>query len=453
MAGVTAMLRASELGARTLLLERSELLGGSTVLSGGMFTLAGTDEQREHGIDDSVEQLRTDILATGQNRNCLDLVDAYCEHQLETYLWLKSYGVTFGPPGPGSGLSVPRGHTIDTGAALQAMIRAARVNGAQVRYRSRARRLMMDGDRVQGVLVDTGDGPQAITAATVVIATGGFTRSEELLRRYAPGVEGALRAGGAYNVGDGLLMACKVGAAVLDTPHIKATFGAFPWRVTGEAGLRLLAIYKGGIAVNGEGQRFIDESRPYKEIGEACLAQPGSIAYQLFDDQVVASADPGTPVYNFRPGIDGGQVATADSWAVLADRLGLPPEVVTETVEAYNAAVRAAGRDAFGRTTLSGGIGSRFALDRPPYYGYATTAALLGTYGGAAINPDAQVLDVFGDPIPGLYAAGEVTGGFHGAGYVSGTSIGKAAIFGRISGAAAASEARRTHELLNRESV
>ena len=119
-------------------------------------------------------------------------------------------------------------------------------------------------------------------------------------------------------------MGLKVGAGLADAPHIKGTFGIFPWPSPAEGGHGLLAVYKGAIAVNGEGRRFVDESPPYKEIGDACLAQPEGIAFQIMDDAVLAESDAEVPIYDFRPRVEAGQVTRADSLAGLADALGIP---------------------------------------------------------------------------------------------------------------------------------
>ena len=441
MAGLTALLAAAQAGANALLLERTDGLGGSTVMSGGMFTVAGSDEQASAGISDDPEALQSDLLEVGRYQNSKELVAAYCDLQLETYHWLKGLGVHFNAPVPGSGQSVERGHPIDTAAAIAILSREAARLGARQRLRTRARRLVIANDRVIGVDVRSETRPEWIAAGAVVIASGGFGRSEELISRFAPAMKATLRAGGPANTGDGLLMACKVGAGLADLPHVKGTFGIFPWRTPKAPDIRLLAIYKGAIAVNGLGHRFIDESRPYKEVGDACLAQPEGLAYQIFDEKVLSKADRSIIIYNFQRGIDGGQVRQADSIEALADELGIPGDVLAKTVRTYNERLVAEEDDDFGRKTLSGGVGVPFPLEHPPYFGFPTGVALLGTYAGITIDDQARVLDVFGEPIPGLYAAGEVTGGFHGGGYVSGTSIGKAAVFGRIAGSLAAADA------------
>lgn len=204
-----------------------------------------------------------------------------------------------------------------------------------------------------------------------------------------------------------------------------------------------MAVYKGAIAVNSAGRRFTNESLPYKEIGDACLAQPGAIGYQIFDQRVMDGDDPSVEIYSFSGRLATGLLLKADTLDDLAKQIGVPADELTRTVEAYNAAARAGQPDEQGRTTLTGGYGTPFPLEQPPYYAHPSTTVVLATYCGLTITQDTNVVNVFGETIEGLYAAGELTGGLHGAGYVTGTSIGKAGVFGRLAGLAAASYARR----------
>lgn len=446
LAGAAAAAAASEAGARVLLLEKRDVLGGSSVLSAGLNAYAGTAEQNQHGIHDSIDLLRQDLLDTSGHHADPALVEAYCTAQADTYRWLRERGAIFGAPRAASGQSVPRSHPVDVAALIDSLIRRARAHGAEVVYRTPAVRLCTEGDRVVGVRVHTAGAEREIHAGAVVIATGGFVRSPELLRRLAPQMERALRAGGEGNTGDGMLMGWKLGAGLADLPYVKGTFGIFPWPSAAEGGHGILAVYKGAIAVNGEGHRFIDESLPYKQIGDACLAQTEGIAFQIMDDSLLAASDPEVAIYDFAQRVSARQIQRADSLAELADLLGIPAGSLRATVADYNGRIAGKQPDAFGRVTLSGGVGTRRPIVGPPFYGFPCTAVLLATYAGLTVDPAARVIDVFGDPIPGLYAAGEVTGGFHGGGYVTGTALGKAAIFGRIAGQQAAAHREKPDE-------
>ena len=440
LAGCAALLAAAEAGQFAVMLEKTSEVGGSTVKSAGLSAFAGTAEQQAQGIADSVELLRKDLLEVGRHRNDERLVDLYCEHQLETYEWLKGHGVQYGEVHAASGQSAPRSHPTDTTAMLVHLLKAAGRLGARLLLDSPAERLVREEGRVVGVDVRTPDGIRRVLADAVVVATGGFSQSPELLARFAPQMECALRAGGTGCEGDGLLMAWQLGAGVVDTPHIKATYGHFHEMHPDEDGTGILAVYKGAIAVNREGRRFVDESRNYKEIGDRALAQPGVTTFQVFDSRVLAASSDEVPIYDFAGRESAGLLVRADTIEELEERLGLPPGSLVTTVDDYNAAIRAGSPDPFGREHLSGSVGTPFPLEQAPFFAHPSGSVVLATYCGLTVDTDLRVLDVFGEPIDRLYAAGEVIGGFHGAGYITGTSIGKAGIFGRLAGTRAAAE-------------
>ncbi|MET9385875.1 FAD-dependent oxidoreductase [Streptomyces sp. NPDC002928] len=438
LAGLTAAVAAAEAGARVVICEKQPEIGGSTVLSAGLSAFAGTDEQVADGVADDVEVLRRDLLETGQHRNDPALVDTYCAEQLATYRWLRGMGIVYGEVHAASGQSVPRSHPTDTRVLVRTLLERARELGADFLPGTAARRLLVEDGQVVGIATDGGK----LAARAVVLASGGFSRNPELLTRFAPQMERALRGGGAGSTGDGLLMAWKAGAGVTDTPYIKGTFGIHPDPGGAEGGTGILAVYKGAIAVNGSGRRFIDESLPYKVIGDACLAQNGGIAHQIFDARVMALSDAGVPIYDFAARRDNGLLLQADTLEELAKQLDIPADALTATVTQYNTAIEQGTPDHLGRRTLSGRVGTPTPIATAPFYAHPSTAVVLATYCGLTIDPRTRVLDVYGEAIPGLYAAGEITGGLHGAGYVTGTSIGKAAIFGRIAGLSASEEAQ-----------
>ncbi|MCD4534344.1 FAD-dependent oxidoreductase [Nocardioides sp. cx-169] len=441
LAGCAALLAAAEAGQYAVMLEKTGEIGGSTVRSAGLSAFAGTDEQAEQGIADSVELLRKDLLETGRHRCDETLVDLYCEHQLDTYRWLTGHGVRYGEVHAASGQSVPRSHPTDTTGMLHHLLKAAGLLGARLLLDTKAERLVREGGRVVGVDVEApGGGRHRILADAVVVATGGFSQNPELLARFAPQMEHALRAGGEGCQGDGLLMAWQLGAGVIDTPYVKGTYGIYHEPHPDEDGTGILAVYKGAIAVNREGRRFVDESLPYKEIGDAALAQPGVTTWQILDAQVMAQTNDEVPIYEFAGRERAGMLVTADTIEELEERLGMPEGSLVATVEDYNGRIAAGDADALGRTHLSGGVGAPFALDQPPFHAHPSGTVVLATYCGLTVDTDLRVLDVFGQPIERLYAAGEVIGGFHGAGYMTGTSIGKSGIFGRLAGTRAAAE-------------
>jgi fumarate reductase flavoprotein subunit len=298
--------------------------------------------------------------------------------------------------------------------------------------------------RVEGATVERGGREHAIGArGGVVLATGGFSRSEELLAKFAPHLKSALKLGGQGNTGDGLLLAWKLGADLVDMPFVNGTFGVslnnYPDLRIGPSDepLLRLAIYRGGIAVNLNADRFADESISYKKLGELCLAQPRGVGFQVWDQNIMDQSVPAPNATDFKMAYEKGLVRSADTLEALAASVDLDPARFAETVRRYNADAKEGRDTVFGRTTLGKGYGKLVALERAPFYIYPCTTAVLSTYCGVRVNADMQVIDVFGKPLPGLYAAGEIVGGFHGAGYMSGSSLSKAAIFGRVAAATA----------------
>lgn len=434
LAGHCAALEAATAGAQVILLEKEDRVGGSTVLSGGSFAFAGTELQRGQGIEDSNEQLFDDLRRVGGHCNDPALVRAYVDNQLDTYHWLARHGVEFSKLFLAAGQSVPRAHSRNPREVLDCLAaRAAGFGTVRTTVRTAVRRIVRDGTEggVRGVIAEREGRRVSIRAKQgVVLASGGFSRNDALLKLFAPAQEKTMRAGGAGSTGDGLLMAWHLGAGMRDMGYILGTFGGHPSAKPGEHAL-MLPIYVGAIAVNAKGQRFISESKSYKLIGDAVLKQPDAIGYQIFDQRIYDKGTPGIPTMAFQEKHRIGQVLSAPTLEELADALGIDRQGLAATVAEYNAALDA-GSDPFGREGLSMEYGRLSRIDAPPFYGYPSRSVIVATYCGVSIDPGMRVLDVFDDVIPNLYAAGEVVGGLHGRAYMTGSSLGKATIFGRI---------------------
>ena len=438
MAGHCAALEAARLGASVVLLEKMPAYGGSTAMCGGAFAFAGTRVQEEQGIADTPELLEQDLLACGHHANDPQVVHAYAEHQHNAYRWLVSLGLDFDNVTLNGGQSMPRLHSLDPKHMLRVLHRALRDAGGEFRANANARRLLTSGEdaerRVIGVELENGE--RLMAQGGVVIATGGFSRSRELVARFAPHLVDARPMGGEGNTGDGLRMAWALGADMVDMGFTKGTFGAPA--ATPLAGKEKIApylvhtMYKGGIVVNTDGHRFVDESLSYKLIGEECLKQPGRIGVQVFDQRIMDQSAPFPTVDDYNSALEAGLIQRAETLDDLAGLVGVPAEALKDTVARYNAAAEGRGGDEMGRDCLTAGYGTVPTLSAAPFYGIACTTGLNSTYCGLRTDAGARVMDVFGQPIPGLYATGEVMGGLHGASYLSGSSLAKGCIFGRL---------------------
>jgi fumarate reductase flavoprotein subunit len=444
LAGHAAALTAAEEGLTVLLLEKGDTYGGSSVLAGGGLVFAGTDLQRDAGVEDSVADLRATLFEVGRGLNDPDTVEAYLDHQLDTYTWLRARGalLDYSPDlQPGQ---LNRLHGSTPGQVTDALHRhVAEHPSIDYQTRTSACRLIRGPDeRVVGVVTEGVEGRQSIPARRgVVLASGGFARSNELLAVFAPQWLATTRMGGAHNTGDGLRMAMAVGAGLADMSQIQASFGAsvnrFPDLAEDDAAppRLLFANSRGAVIVNREAQRFCNESLNYKQISISCARQRDGLAFQIFDSAVMACSQLTPSPSDFRGALEEGTVWEAESLESLALVMGLEPEALVRTINRYNASVDAGIDEDFDRPVSTGRIGR---IETPPFYAYPCRCGLTTTYCGVTVSRKLEVLDVFGRPIVGLWAAGEVVGGFHGAGYYSGSALGKAAVFGRAAALSAA---------------
>jgi fumarate reductase flavoprotein subunit len=446
MAGYAAAISASREGASVLLLEKMKEPGGGTAWSGGAFSFAGTEEQRDAGIDDSEQLLREDLTRGGRENVRSDLVELYISRQHETYLWLKSLGVPFSAPVLSPGQSVPRSHATSARELLK-LLHARFLELPKCSYLPEAAvvRVMRDGASGRKLQVSRDGAIHDVTARrAVVLATGGFSRSADIIKRFAPWLEKAKRMGGEGATGDGFKFGVSLGGDFADFGWLEGTFGAIlpnypsPQAWIDNDTILMHAVYSGAIILNKEGRRFVDESLSYRKLGRACLEQPGAVAFQLFDTNVMEASRTEPVTRNFRNAFERGLIQKADSIRGAAELMGLPAEAVEHEVATYNQGIREGVEPTFGRGSLLNGQGKPVVLQTPPFYIYPCTTAIVATYAGLIANSRMALLDVYGDEVPGVFVAGEIVGGFHGPAPMSGTSICKAAIFGLTAGKNAA---------------
>lgn len=446
LAGYTAALAAAENGADVLLLEKMPQPGGSSIMSGGSFAFAGTELQKTQNIQDGSEQLFEDLKDSTSHQD-IELIREFSDKQLETYHWMQQLGITFTNLSPSGGQSVPRSHGVNIKAAFEIIkSRASLMPNITLQVDSEPHVINARDGHVTGVSFTSGakihDDPE-VAAAAVIIATGGFSRSERLLRTFVPYLIEARRMGGHGNTGDGIVLGMSLGADLSDVSTVKATSGVSAELADmPQAATLLNSLYRGGIMVNTASERFVDESISYKLISDYCLRQPQGLGIQIFDNQVLEQTIPGKIVNDYAGAREAGYLLEAFSIHELAIKANLDPKALTTTIDAYNQGV-SKGEDAdFGRLTLSANYGDRPLINQPPFFAYRSVAGVTSTYGGLKVDAKTRVADVFGSPIGGLFAAGEIMGGFHGNSYVSGSSLSKSVVFGRVAGRNAALESQ-----------
>lgn len=452
--GLSAALAAHAEGANCIVVEADTKPGGATAQSGGVFYAAGTSVQRAAGIADDTPQALYDYLMTlNQWKMRPDLVRHYAEHCGPALEWLIGLGAEF--PAQWlvrSGVDwVARGHSSQGagGGIADALINAAGAAGIDTAVGSRVEELLFEEGRVVGVRAAGAE----LRAPAVVITTGGFGNSPDMLKRLYPsswheGWTWAVHRDVPYILGDGITLAEKVGAGIVghDNGLLLATSGftraleAFlpPWI----------------IAVNEHGRRFMSELSPYSVCGYLLNEQPGRHAFAIFDEVALVEASTNTKYldpYNagisiptweepsLREQVRRGRVKVAESLRALAGQIGVDDVALEETVRLYNA-----GCDAGVDRQFFKKAPKLFPVRQPPYYAVEIRAAIIGlTAAGLDIDDEARVLDAHQRSIPGLYAAGEVLGCFQGARYGGGgLGIGSAVVFGRLAGRTAARESR-----------
>ena len=433
-AGLSAAAFLSAADKNVIVLEKTPIMGGSSLICGGALAFAGTDMQTAENIKDSNELFYKDLMTVGENVNTPYLVKAYLDNQLDTYHWLKGSGIKFSKVAVSSGMSVPRAHYVVPAEVIKTLSDNAKSKGAQIQPNTAATRLVQDDQgQIRGVLAQRGTRKISYGARRgVVLASGGFALNKELLAKFVPPMAKAKAMVGLGCQGDGLRMAWAFGADIRDTPYIKATFGFSLEPDSGQD--RAYVYYSGAIIVNKQGRRFVNESISYKLVGDAALQQTDAIGFQIFDSTIRASAAKNPQVAPVDDLARKNRFYVADTVQELAQKAGIPANALEGTIRDYNANVEKGIDPQFGRTTLVASYGKPVKIEKAPFYAYPSTAVIIATYGGILINEKAQVVNVFGEVIPNLYAAGEITGGFHGAAYMTGSAFGKALVFGRIAG-------------------
>jgi fumarate reductase flavoprotein subunit len=428
--GLVAALSVSEAGGDCLVIEADAVPSGSTALSAGLIPAAGTRFQREEGIKDDAGLFAEDIQRKAKGENPQPLVDLLAENAGPTVEWLAdrfhlpfSLVTDFDYPGH----SRRRMHGLPTrsGRELVDRLRAAcEGEGIDIVCNRRATTLFAEAGRIAGVEVAGPEGPERIGCDALVLACNGYGGNREMVARHMPGITGAVWFGHDGNRGDALEWGEALGAESL---HLGAYQGH--GNVAHPEGILITwaVITEGGIQVNSDGDRFWDESQGYSEAARAVLAQPGGIAWAIFDTRIAGIA---RQFQDFKDAEAMGAIRLAADIPTLARMTGLPEIALSDSL----AARPTDAPDAFGR---------RFAGPplSPPYCAVKVTGALFHTQGGLNITDEARVTRPDGTAFPNLFAAGGSAVGVSGkgdSGYLSGNGLLSAIVLGHIAGTRAA---------------
>jgi fumarate reductase flavoprotein subunit len=441
--GLAAAATAAEAGATVLVAEAAPRIGGATALSGGSFMAAGTPAQAAAGYPgDTVDEFFDHYLTFNRWQADPAVARRFCEQATPTMAWLTGLGVDFRPENlyRAARERVPRSHRPTGGglAIVDALHRACRASGVEFALGNRVDDLIVRDGRVAGVR----SRGEELTADAVIITTGGFGSTPEFIREHFPNAAPeAWSPEPATCVGDGLGLGARVGAATGGRNRGELLLS------TGFA--RDLEPFVPGwlVYLTPDGRRFVNEAAPYTVIAPTLLERAGW-CWAILDDAARSSA---TAPVDARWGVGSwvgdvlqaqtrnGRVLTADTVAGLAAATQMPLLTLAATIDRYNSDCRAGVADSrFGKDP-----GAMKPVATPPFHAVRLRPLVVAVTGyGLQIDADARVLrEADGEPVPGLYAAGEVTGNVIGAQYLGGgNAIGSALIFGGIAGRAAAAD-------------
>jgi tricarballylate dehydrogenase len=474
-AALCAALSAKETATRVLVLERApeDEAGGNSRFTAGLLRivyngasdlaqlieLSKEELERTDFGTYTAEQFLDDMARVTEYRCDPDLTEILVKESFPTALWMRKKGLRFTAAWGRQAFKIEGRFKFWGGLTLEAigggpglvdsLTQIAKKSGIEIWYSARAVSLLADDEGVHGVVVKRAGKTIEVKARAVVLAAGGFQANPEWRTRYlGPLWELAKVRGTRFNTGDAIRMALDIGAAPVGN---WSGCHAVAWeRNAPEFGD--LAVgdqfqkhsYPWGIYINAEGKRFVDEGADfrnytYAKYGRVILNQPGQFAWQIFDAKVKGQL---RDEYRIK------QVTkvTANTLEDLVKKLDdVNPDAALQEIKAYNAAVRADipfnPNIKDGRCTTGLAVNkSNWAntLDTPPFEAYAVTCGITFSFGGLRIDTDAQVISTDGEPIPGLYAAGELVGGIFYFNYPGGSGLTNGAVFGKIAGASAA---------------
>lgn len=475
-AGLSAAVTAKDLGVKNVLvLEKMPVIGGNTLRCASAFNAADPDRQKalpmtetlkeavvkainEKPVSEEHAKLMADVKAKyeaylksgsktlfdcpewhalqtyngGDKVGQIPLIRQYSNNVLDTLHWMQSKGSpVMDRVSQGAGALWQRTHQLDAPAGLgliDPLYQSAVKQGVNFKLGMRVQDLILnDKGRVIGVTATdkVGNKYEFTSKDGVILATGGYSQNKEMRQKSAPHLTPEMVSTNQPGAtGDGIVIATRHGADTTGMNYVQV----YPLATPGTGALQGRARKMSGlddvIDVNKNGERFVKEDARRDEFVAAIKKQPGGVVYDINDSSIVK------PLNSFNEDVETlvsiGRIYKADSLADLAKQLGMPADKLEATVAEFNKMVEAKNDPKFGRKLFDRPI------VKPPFYATPRAPSIHHTMGGLQISTNAQVLDKNGKPIPGLYAAGEVTGGIHGSNRLGGNATADVLTFGRI---------------------
>lgn len=391
VAGLTASYYARQAGKNVILLEKRAFTGGNSALA-GKFDLGGSKLHDKLGVkftaEDHFESVVEEVGEEAGKPVDKEFIENFTSKGGAYLDWLvDDIKIPAGKILNGKEIYAADGTGIKLTAETMSMLtEAVKKAGVDLRLENPATKLLVKDGKVTGAEVKGPNGTYTINAGAVIITSGGFAASEELLKKYAPTWAGTPTSNTSATTGDGIIMAEAVGAALsnMDSFTLNPTFYNNKGTTISVSGVR----YNGGILVDTKGKRFANELGDYTKAALAELALPEKGAFGIMDSKGL--------------GTKAEYCETANTIEELAAKIGVDPKGLAKTISDYQKAYDKVQKDEFGRTDM------RSRLDTAPYYAIKVFPGIHNTHGGITVNTKAQVLDTTGKPLPGLYAAGDV---------------------------------------------
>lgn len=425
-AGLASAIRAHDLGASVVVVEKMPVIGGNTNKASAGMNAAETKFQKLKGIVDSKDLFYKETLAGGKNKNNPELLRYFVENAPDAIDWLDENGIELSGITTTGGMSIDRTHRPASGAAvggflISGLVKNLNKRGIEVMLDTNVTEIVTENHKVVGVKVVEEDGTNyIIKAKAVVIATGGFSANREMVEKYRPDLKGFVTTNHKGATGSGIMILEKLGAGTVDMGEIQI----HPTVEQTTSYLISESIRGGGaILVSQEGKRFVNELDTRDKVSADIIKLPEHYSYILFDQQV---RDENKAVEEY---VSNDLVVQADSIAELANKLSIDVNNLSKTIERYNQFVMNKQDEDFGRTT-----GMRHPINTAPFYAIKIAPGVHHTMGGVTINTETQVLDNDKHVIKGVFAAGEVVGGVHGANRIGGNAVADIIIFGMQAG-------------------
>ncbi|BDM76245.1 MULTISPECIES: flavocytochrome c [Lactococcus] len=431
-AGMTAAIEAKDAGMNPVILEKMPMAGGNTSKASAGLNASETSVEKAQGITDSNDKFYEETLKGGGGTNDKELLRYFVDHSAAAVDWLAQNDIVLDNLTTTGGMSVSRTHRPHDGSAVGAYL----VKGLEENISKRDIPVFVNSDvtkinekdgKVSGVEVKIEGETKQVDSKAVVVTTGGFGANQKMIAKYRPDLKDYVTTNAAGSTGDGIEMISALGGALVDMDKIQIHPTVF--QKTGYLVSESIR-GEGAILVNKEGKRFFNEMDTRDKVSAAELKQDGKYAYAIFGE---GTKDKVKAVDQY---ISKDMVVEADNVEELAKKLDIKPEELNATVTKWNKAVADKKDSEFGRTTgMTNDISGKV-------YAIKVAPGIHHTMAGVKINTQTQVLKEDGQPIKGLYAAGEVTGGLHGGNRIGGNAVADIIIFGRQAGQESAKYAK-----------